>query len=79
MTDKKVLEPHGEPRIPWEYVPNLELKCLEFIKVEPMYRINCEQALAIGFLNITGTQSYDTEHNVLNLPTTRKIKYKAVF
>ena len=44
-----------------------------------MYRINCEQALAIGFLNITGTQSYDTEHNVLNLPNTRKIKYKAVF
>ena len=33
MTDRAVLEPFGKPedRLPWEYVPNEEKKCLEFV------------------------------------------------
>ena len=35
MTEEQVIEPYGEPdsRLPWEFIPNMEEKCLEFFKV----------------------------------------------
>jgi len=57
MTDESVLAvPEGqESRVPWLFVPNMELKCLEFKKVEPMYPVNCEQALEVEFLKVEGS------------------------
>lgn len=44
-----------EDRLPWEFYPNVEQECLEFRKLDDLCKVNLQQALEVGFMEIFGS------------------------
>jgi len=57
----------------------MEEECLEFRKQPDLYPINCEQALEVGFLSITGTQPFVANEDALNCVSKSNNKFGGPF
>jgi len=65
LTNEEVMVPPGaeEDRLPWEFYPNFEEESLEFRKLDDLYKVNLQQALDVGFLEIMGSPTSGEDYS----------------
>jgi len=59
----------------WEFIPNMELNCLQFVELQEMYPVDCENALATGFLKVEGSPCDNEDHTAENATNKAKRSY----